>query len=356
MAETSQQERTEAPTPKRREEARKKGQVVKSREVVSTSLFLGNLLFFGFAGLTLVNKMLLLTQTTLQNIPQQELSLEIVYELFLHYIRHIAWMLLPLSLVIFIVAIVSNILQTGIIFSATPLKPKLSHLSPVSGLKRLFSMQSVNELFKSLVKIGLVGYIAYTVIAGNLEHLFPLIQQPVEQITRFLGQKIFDLGVSVSYVLIVLAVVDFSFQRWQHEKKLRMTTREVKQERKETEGDPQIKSRIRSIMRDAAQKRMMEDVPKADVIVTNPTHLAVALRYRSQEMTAPQVIAKGAGYMAERIKAVAKQHGVPTVENRPVARHLFQTVEIGGAVPETLYKAVAEILAYIYRLKPPKTT
>ncbi len=353
MAEPSSQERTESATPRRREKARQEGQVVRSREVVSTSLFLGNLLFFSFAGVTLFQQMTLITQTTFTRVADLQVSLDGVYLLFLTYVWQIAWMLVPLFIVIVVLATASNLLQTGIVFSQKALEPKLSHLNPGAGLKRLFSMQSVNELFKSLVKIGIVGYIAYASITAGLEHFFPLTQQAVEDILGFLGKKALSIGVHTSYVLIMLAILDYGFQRWQFEKKLRMSPQEVKEERKETEGDPQIKTRIRSVMREMARKRMMEEVPKADVVVTNPTHVAVALRYRRQEMSAPTVIAKGAGYVAERIKEIAQQHRVPLVENRPVAQHLFRTVEIGALIPDNLYNAVAEILAYVYRIKPP---
>jgi flagellar biosynthetic protein FlhB len=353
MASASEQERTESATPRRREKAREEGQVVRSREVVSTSLFLGNLLFFSFAGVSLYRQMVQLTRSALSGLGDMEMSLDGVYALFVGYLNRTAMMLLPLFLTLFVLALVANLLQTGGLFSAKALEPKLSRLNPWEGFRRMFSMQSVNELFKSLVKIGIVGYIAYATIAADMVHVVPLSQQAVEDIVRFFGRSTLRIGTHVSYALIAMAILDYAFQRWQYEKSLRMTVQEVKEERKEAEGDPQIKARIRSIMREMARKRMMEEVPKADVVVTNPTHVAVALRYRRKEMPAPKVVAKGAGYVAERIKAVAQEHDVPLVENQAVARSLFKNVEIGDHIPETLYKAVAGILAYVYRIKPP---
>jgi flagellar biosynthetic protein FlhB len=219
-------------------------------------------------------------------------------------------------------------------------------------MQHLFSWQSLTDLCKSLLKIGIVGCIAWLFVSAEVEPFFALTGQGIEDIAWRLGSSALRLGTQISYALIGLAILDYAWQRWQYEKSLRMTLQEIKEEKKQEEGDPQIKARIRSLMREMARKRMMEEVPKADVVVTNPTHLAVALQYRRQDMLAPQVLAKGAGYIAERIKAVAQEHAVPLVENKGVAQSLFKTVEIGEAIPETLYKVVAEILAYVYRLKP----
>jgi flagellar biosynthetic protein FlhB len=353
LASEAGQERTESATPKRREKAREEGQVVKSREVVSTSLFLGNLLFFTVAGVSLYHKMVQLTREMLGTLADTNVSPDSVYLLFRDLIRQLAFMLVPLFLLLMVLALAANLLQSGVLFSSKVLEPKMSRLNPLSGMKRIFSLHAVNELFKSLVKIGIVGYIAYAAIAADMAQVFPLSQQTITDILGFFGHSALRIGLHTSYALVVMAILDYGFQRWQHEKRLRMTLQEVKEERKESEGNPQIKARVRSIMREMARKRMMEEVPRADVIVTNPTHLAVALRYRREEMHAPKVIAKGAGFIAERIRAIAQEHRIPVLENQAVARSLYQTVEIGDTIPETLYRAVAEILAYVYRLKAP---
>ena len=346
------QERTESATPKRRQEAREKGQVVHSREVVSASLFIAHLLFFSFAGASLYQQTVQIFRDALAALSHTPLSPDSVCALFLNYLGRIVLMLLPLLLTAIVLALASNILQTGWLVAATALAPDISRINPWQGLQRIFSMQSVHELVKSLLKIGVIGYIAYTTIAGDFERLFPLSQQTVTDLVHFLGEHLLRLGARTAYALIAIAALDYGVQRWQHEKSLRMTLQEIKQEHKESDGDPHLKGRIRGIMRDMARKRMMADVPKADVIITNPTHLAIALRYRRQEMAAPMVIAKGADHVAERIKAIAREHDIPLVENRPVAQSLYKTVDIGEAIPENLFKAVAEILAYVYRLRP----
>ena len=352
MAGGYDQERTESATAKRREQAREEGQVVKSREVVSTSLFLGHLLFFFFAGASLFQKVQQVIHDGLATFGEVELSRQDIVGVFRHYLYQLTDILFPLFLMLFVLGLVANVLQTGLLFSLKALEPKYSRLNPWQGLQHILSLQSVNELVKSLIKIGLVGYIAYAAIAAEIGQFLPLSQQALTDIVRYLGSSILRIGTHTAYALIALAILDYAFQRWQYEKHLRMSRQEIKEERKESEGDPQIRSRIRSVMREMARRRMMEDVPKADVVVTNPTHLAVALRYQRQDMPAPKVVAKGAGYIAERIKAVAREHSVPLVENRMVAQSLYKTVEIGEVIPEVLYRAVAEILAHVYRLKP----
>jgi flagellar biosynthetic protein FlhB len=352
MAEGYEQDRTESATAKRREQAREEGQIVKSRELVSTSLFLGHLLFFWFAGAALFQKTRQVIYEGLSTLGEIGVSEANIVSVFMHYLYRLGDILWPLFLILFVLGVATNLLQTGFVFSLKALEPKFTRLNPWHGLQNILSLQSVHELVKSLIKIGIVGYIAYTAIAAEFEQFFPLSQQSLEDIVRYLGRGTLRIGTYTAYALIALAILDYVFQRWQYERQLRMSFQEVKEERKESEGDPHIRARIRSIMREMARKRMMEDVPKADVVVTNPTHLAVALRYRQQDMRAPKVVAKGAGHIAERIKAVAREHGVPLVENRIVAQSLYKTVEIGEVIPEALYKAVAEILAHVYRLKP----
>jgi flagellar biosynthetic protein FlhB len=206
-------------------------------------------------------------------------------------------------------------------------------------------------MVKSLLKVSVIGYVAYKTITAEVESVLLLSARDVVSIVQYVGQSTLHVCIRASYVMIALAVVDYAWQRWQFEKSLRMSKQEIKEESKAQEGDPQLKARIRSIMREMARKRMMQDVPKATVVVTNPTHLAIALAYRREEMEAPQVVAKGAGYVAERIKAIAQEHAIPLVENKPIAQQLFKTIDIGETIPEGLYKAVAEILAYVYRLE-----
>ncbi|RMF83337.1 MAG: flagellar biosynthesis protein FlhB [Nitrospinota bacterium] len=351
MAADWEQERTEAATPRRRERAREEGQVARSREVVSAGLFVGIILFFYFAGLPFSRQMFKITRMALSSLDSApESPDEAVFFLSTFLVQTIL-MLLPLFLTVLVLAILCNVVQVGFLLTPKALELKLSRISPGQGLRRIFSLQSVNELFKSLVKIGIVGYIAYATIRGALGAFLPLANQGIPDILHTLGSQAMRVLTRTAYAMVVLAVLDYAFQRWQYERDLRMTREEVKEERKEQEGDPQIRARVRSVMREMSRRRMMQEVPKADVVITNPTHLAVALRYDRQEMIAPQVVAKGRGYVAERIKAIAQEHRVPVIENRPVAQQLFRMVEVGECIPAVLYKAVAEILAYVYSLR-----
>ncbi len=258
---------------------------------------------------------------------------------------------LPLLLTLMAAGIVSNLMQTGFIFSGEPIQPKLSKISPLKGLKNMFSLKTIAELLKSLVKISVVGVIAYLTIRNEVGDVLPLMEQSVWQIMAYIGQVSFKILFATCWVLIVLALMDYLYQHWEHGRSLRMTKQELKDEYKNTEGDPLIKSRIRRLQREMAMRRMMTKVPTADVVITNPTHLAVALQYDQGRMAAPVVVAKGANLIAERIKEIAKENGVAVVENKPLAQVLYRMVDIAEAIPDNLYQAVAEVLAYVYRLK-----
>jgi len=295
--------------------------------------------------------MLTLTREAFLTLGEVEISLVGLPHLYTRYLNHLATMLLPLLLTTFVLTLGCHLLQTGFLFSLHSLAPQWSHLNPAQGLQNIFSMRGLTEMVKSLLKIGVIGYVAYRTIIAEVEHFLLLSARDVVSIAQYVGQSTLHVCMRASYVMIALAVFDYAWQRWQFEKSLRMSKQEIKEESKAQEGDPQLKARIRSIMREMARKRMMQDVPKATVVVTNPTHLAIALAYRRDEMEAPQVVAKGAGYVAERIKAIAQEHAIPLVENKPIAQQLFKTIDIGETIPEDLYKAVAEILAYVYRLE-----
>jgi flagellar biosynthetic protein FlhB len=252
-------------------------------------------------------------------------------------------LVLPVMLVLCAVAVLANYLQTGMIFSVEPLAPKASKINPVSGLKRLFSK-------RSLVELVIVGWAAASTLMGAFDRLMPLIYQETGQIMSLLGSEAMRVMIKCCWVITILAILDYFYQRWEHEQSLKMTKQEVKDEYKQTEGDPLVKSRIRSIQREMARRRMMEEVPKADVIITNPVHLAVALRYNPERMHAPTVTAKGAENLAERIKKLAREHDIPVIENRPLAQNLYH-LDLGQEIPAETYQAVAEILAYVYGLK-----
>jgi len=257
----------------------------------------------------------------------------------------------PLFAVVFITAVLSNIMQVGLIFSLESMKPKLSKLNPIKGLGRLFSKQGFVELFKSLLKLAIVGGILYLTIKGEMKNILLLGDMEPNSIAAYILLIIFKIFIRVILAMIFLVVIDYAFQRWEHEKKMKMTKKEVKDEFKRTEGDPLVKSRIRSIQMQMARKRMMQAVPEADVVITNPTDLAVALKYDSSVMGAPRLLAKGAGKIARKIKELAEEHDIPIVENKELAQSLYSLVEIGQDIPPILYQAVAEVLAYVYKLK-----
>jgi flagellar biosynthetic protein FlhB len=352
MSERSDQEKTEQPTPKRLQEARKKGQVAQSKEVSSALILLTSLGGFLFAGSWMFWSLSGFMRRIFQNLGTFRLhDVSTVSAFLLEIFEQIFLILMPLMLVVFVAGIAANIFQIGFLFTSKPLIPDLSKLDPVKGMKKFFSLKALAELVKSLFKIFSVGGIAFLMLKGELETIPSLIQMSIAEILSFIGRVSFKMCLYVCLFLIVLAILDYVYQRWQHEKDMKMTKQEVKDESKQTEGDSTVKSRIRKAQMKIAQRRMMEAVPDADVIVTNPTSLAIALKFDAKEMIAPRVIAKGAGFIAERIKEIAKENQVPVVEQKQLAQTLFKLAEVGDSVPVDLYRAVAEILAYVYRLK-----
>ena len=346
------QDRTEKPTAKRRQDARKKGQVAQSREIPSVTILMTSLVVFLFAGSGMFGNMSGFMGDIFRNLDHLRLDDIATTSFFFNEVfATIIELLIPFLLAILAAGIAANIAQFGFLLSSKPLTPKFSKINPINGIKKVFSLKSLVELAKSVFKILFVGGIAYLLVRQDLHTIPSLMQWSVLDIFRFTGNTAFKICFYVCLGLIVLAAVDFAYQRWEHEKQLKMTKQEVKDEHKQTEGDPKVKARIRRVQMEMAQRRMMEAVPDADVVITNPTHLAIALKFDAAKMDAPEVIAKGADHVAQRIKAIAETHQVPIVENKPLAQTLFKTVEIGAVIPAELYKAVAEILAYVYRLK-----
>jgi flagellar biosynthetic protein FlhB len=259
--------------------------------------------------------------------------------------------LIPFFVPILIAGIAGNVGQVGFEMHSEPLRPKLNKINPVAGLKKFVSVRSLVELAKSIMKLLIIGGISYGLIKAEMRGFPLLMQQGVGEILLFIAQVAFKILFFVCLALIILASLDYIYQRWQFEQSIKMTKQEVKDERKQVEGDPKVKSRIRKAQLELAAHRMMEAVPEADVVITNPVHLAIALKFEASEMMAPTVIAKGAGHIAERIKEIANAHQVPVIEDKPLAQTLFKIVEIGEFIPVELYRAVAEILAYVYRLR-----
>ena len=352
MPESQGQERTEKATQKRRQQARRRGQVASSREIPSVLILMTALGFFYFAGSWMFWNISEVVGGIYQQLDTLRINAVNDLSVFATVVfKKVFLILIPFFVPISIAALAGNIGQIGFEMHSESMRPKLSRFNPVSGLKKLVSLKSLVELLKSFLKILIVGSIAFGVVKKEMIKFPPLIQLEVVDILVFIGTVAFKILFLVCLALIVLAVLDYIYQRWQYEENLKMTKQEVKDERKQSEGDPKVKGRIRKMQMEMAARRMMEAVPDADVVITNPVHLAIALQFDSTRMVAPTVVAKGAGPVAQRIKEIARENQVPIVEDKPLAQALHKMVEIGEYIPVELYRAVAEVLAYVYRLK-----
>jgi flagellar biosynthetic protein FlhB len=345
------QERTEQASPRRREEAQKKGQVARSPEVPSAAILLACSLLFYFCSGGMLERMMDLTRWILKECGNTPVTLGTVDALFWGWAWKLFLIMAPLLLTVVIAGFLSNYLQIGFIFSPEAVAPKFEKIDPLKGFQRLFSLRSLVELVKSILKMAVIAVIVWFTLKDEIDNLIPLMDDSLMGILVYTGRVTFRIMITTCWALIILALLDYLYQRWEYEKGLRMSRQEVKDEYKQAEGDPIIKARIRRIQREAARKRMMANVPKADVVITNPTHLAVAIQYNPDKMYAPTVVAKGAGYVADKIKEIALASKVPVIENKPVAQLLYKTVDVDRAIPEDLYRAVAEILAYVYGMK-----
>jgi len=345
-----EEEKTEQPTPRSRQRAREKGQTAKSRELTGTFVLL-----FGFLTIYLIInwwKVLAMGLFTdvLGELGTPVINKESVQQITLYIISTVFSFMWPLMTATAVAAIAFNLLQTKGTLSLEPIKPKLSNINPVNGVKRMFSTRGFVELLKAVFKIVLVGAVAFTYIRNNIEGIAMAQMMGPEKYFPFFGTHAMRLGMWVIAILILLAILDYIYQYWQHEKDLMLTKQEAKEEYKQMEGDPLVKSRMRQRQRQIAMTAMLREVPKADVVITNPTHVAVALKYEA-DMPAPQVVAKGKGVIAERIISLAKEFEIHIHQDPPLARSLYQMVEIGGVVPYEFYVAIAEVLAFVFRTK-----
>lgn len=335
--------RTEQATPRRRQKAREEGRAARSRDLTSTAAMTGVLAVIWFAGSASLNRISGL-MTELFRFRRLYDPIETVRLTFVETMRILA----PFLIAGAALSVAAAVVQSG--FVARPLRLQLDRVNPISGIRRLFSATGFGDAFRSLVKFGAGGAVLYLTIKQILPMLPGLAALQFRYALSAAGGLIAKAVLPVLTVYIVLAAIDYLYERWMFERSIRMTKEEVREELRETEGDPLVKSRIRSIQRELARRRMMEEVPKAAVVVTNPTHIAVALAYERTNMAAPKVVAKGKGYIAEKIREIARRHNVPIVEDKPLARALHR-IEIGRFIPEELYRAVAKILAYIYKMK-----
>ncbi len=346
-------EKTEDATQKKLEDVRKEGNVAKSREIVTATtlltLYLCLRFFIGFIG----DQMLQCFHTFYTLIPrivEEGITITNFDILLRDTILAIGIITTPFLLFGFFVSIFSNTLQFKFQVTAKPLQPKLSKLNPISGFKRMFSLNAVMELIKSILKIVLIVYASYGVITDHMNDIFLIYDMSVNQALILMYDIILELLLKICFVFVIIAFIDYLYQKWKFKDDNKMSKQEVKDEYKNTEGDPQVKGQQKQRMRQASQRRMMAAVPEADVVITNPTHFAVALVYKSGENLAPVVVAKGADFMAGRIKEIAKENNVDIVENKPLARMLYYNVDVDAEIPPELYQAVAEVLAYVYQL------
>jgi flagellar biosynthesis protein FlhB len=348
-----QGEKTEEATDTRREDFRKRGQVAMTREL-STALF-----FLFASGLLYVS-----SRYFMQNILEtfnQAMGGDFILKIKEGHIREVLGLIGyrivvltgPLFFISLVIGVGSQILQTGFLQVEDALTPNLNKLNPLNSLGRIFSLKGLVELMKSILKMSAVGLIMYLLMKSEIKEIPYLSALSIEQLLSYLGGIVYKLVLGTGFFMLALALADYMFQRWQLEREMMMSKQEIKEEQKSRDGDPLIKARIRKIQKEISNRKMMVEIPKADVVITNPTHIAVVIKY-SDKLPAPQLVAKGADHMAERIKEIARENNIPIVENKPLARTIFKTMKIGQVIPRELFIAVAEVLSYVYRLRRKK--
>jgi flagellar biosynthesis protein FlhB len=347
----NQDDKTETATQYRRDEFRKQGMVAMSREVLSVCLLMASGVTLYAVSQNFVPQFRILAEAYLKFDHIETMTRGALFDLLLIGLKSWAWMVIPVFAVALLVAILACAAQVGFHVTWDPLTPKWDRLDPMKGLQRILSGQGATEAFKAVMKLGLGSWIVWAFVNARIPEAAHVFEKDIPEICIFFGKELGRLFFLLLGTFGILAAADYFFQRYRLEKQMRMSKREIREEYKLREGDPVMKGRIRNIQRRMASKRMMDAVPKADVIVTNPTHISIALKYDATNMAAPQVIAKGADHMAMKIRELAKKSGIPLVENKPLARTLYKEVDVGHYVPRDLYRAVAQVLAYVYRLK-----
>ncbi len=347
-------EKTEEPTTKKLQDARKEGQVGKSREVATAlgllSVFAALKVLGGNTGTSLL-ECFPYYYVRMDTLLDSEFTTKIAMMLLNSGISRILMILAPFMLIGFLVAFISDLMQVKWEFTAKPMKPKFSKMNPIQGFKRIFSMNSLFELVKSVFKVVFIVAVVYNIITEKISMLLLLYEVHFWTAVGEILNLAIDLGLQIAMYYLIIAMADFAYQKYKFKQEMKMTKQEVKDEYKNTEGDPQIKSKQKQRMREASQRRMMASVPTADVVITNPTHFAVALKYNAEDNRAPVVVAKGEDFLAKRIKDLARESNVEIVENKPLARMLYYNVDVDAEIPPELYQAVAEVLAYVYSLK-----
>ena len=350
-------EKTEPATQKKLSDARNKGQVAKSREIANGFGLLALFLLIRFWVGTMGGQFLNVFTTTYNKIPEivtfwnGNMPEKDIYILFQNTTIQIIIILAPIFIIAVLVAFLCDVAQVKWKIAKKAMEPKLSKLNPISGFKKIFSANAIVELIKAVAKLVLIGIVVYSYIKDKWQLLFTLYDMPLMQALQLIAECITDLGIRISVFYLIIAFADFAYQKYKFAKDMRMTKQEVKDEYKQQEGDPKVKGKIRQKMQEASRRRMMQDLPTADVVITNPTHYAVAIKYDPEVAEAPIVLAKGSDYLAAKIKEVAKENKIEIVENKPLARMLYANVDIGQVVPPELYQAVAEVLAFVYKVQ-----
>lgn len=357
FANSQGEDKTEPATEKKKQDARKEGQVAKSKEIENAFSLMALFLILKIWISTLGGKLVGMFSLVYDDIPEyiknyngyvNETSIiTLVIEILLQFLLIMA----PIFIIGVVVSFTCDVVQVKWAPTTKPLVPKASKLNPINGFKKIFSKTALVELVKSILKITIVGVVAYSYLKKNINGMFLLYGVSLNSGIAATGQLVINMGIRISVAYLIIAFADYAYQRWKYNDDLKMTKQEVKDEYKQQEGDPEVKGKIRQKMREASRRRMMQDIPKADVVITNPTHYAVAIMYDAQKYDAPIVVAKGENYLAQKIKEVARENNVEIVENKPLARTLYANVEIGEMVPPELYQAVAEVLAFVYHLK-----
>ncbi|MCX6345508.1 MAG: flagellar biosynthesis protein FlhB [Armatimonadetes bacterium] len=344
------EDKTEAPTPRRRTEARDEGQVAKSSEVNAAAVLITGLLVLKMTGSRLGTSLTDTMTRSLSTFPTHDIAISDVSTNLVRLLLVIGSAIAPFILAVMLAGVVANVAQVGLHISPKTFQIKGGRMNPLKGIVGMFSMRALVELVKSTAKILVISFIIYTFLMSKASEIIAMVGGSYKTTCATIGSLTYGLLMRTAFALLVIAALDYAYQRYNNEKQLKMSKQEVKDDSKRTEGDPLIKGKIRQKQREVSQRRMMAEVPKADVVVSNPTHFAVALKYDSDISAAPMVVAKGMDYLAQRIKAIAIENNVPLVENVALARALYATVEIGDEIPADLYQAVAEILAYVYKL------
>lgn len=346
-------EKTEEPTAKKLEDARKKGQVMRSTEVVTAATLLAFFfmlkIFVGFIG----NRFMTSFRQTIgfiSDYTSEPFTLNTARTIIRGSFWDIIVAAFPIMIVGFVVTIVAIVFQVKWKVTAEPLKPKFDKFNPVTGMKRLFSKDKIMDLFKSIAKVVILAYVVYSYLKNQWPLIYKMYSYTLPQAIAVIGDTVINVGIRISALFAVIALFDLFYQKWKYHQDMMMSKQEVKDEYKNSEGDPKVKSQQKQRMQQASQRRMMQDLPNADVVITNPTHLAVAIRYDKDTNEAPVVVAKGADYLAQKIKDRARENAIEIVENKPLARMLYHNVEIGAEIPPELYQMVAEVLAYVYSL------